>query len=585
MILLDFLSNFFLTISLGVSVLLVLYSFGFTKFFRKEYSAAFYWLILFVFIFSVVGVLRAADMISFLFLWELMSLCGFLMLIFDYRNYESVKSAVSYFVLSHISVGLLIIIAQVIYNYTGTYDFSVMREGLKAMDSQRKHWLGLAAFFAFAVKSDLFPFNGWISKSYSNSPSPSLIAVSSVMVNISVFGFIKIFMDLLNLYDPTFSILIMLIGIFTAVYSSVTGLFKNNYNEFLGYSTVENMGLIYATLGLSMFLKTQNFNELSSLAFVAALFHTFNHSIFKTLLLMSYGSLKFTTDEKNTNKLGALQKYNKTAFYGSLAGSLAMSGIPPFNGFASEILIIQTFILSIQALGGSFSSLIVLISTVFIGLTCGLVLYSTVKNFGMTFLGQAKDTVPISTRKPGFFISFAVVLSSLLSLAAGFFSSFIIDEILKIGSSVWGDKLPEEFSKSFDSIMMFGFFILMFFMFFVFIRYLLGTFRKKEVSDTWACGHREFEPKFQYTSSGYAQPASKLFKNAVSYSKKVQQKKGISISISANDMLQDYVYPFFIWIFGVVSRFFHKIQHGYIQLYVLYFAVTLALTIFLVLKG
>jgi hydrogenase-4 component B len=452
------------------------------------------------------------------------------------------------------------------------------------LNSHSKTLILIFALLGFGAKAGLVPLHAWLPKAHPSAPSNISALMSGVMLKIALYGFIRVAFVFIKGVPLSIGILILIIGGISAVYSILNGLFQDDIKKLLAYSSAENIGIIFSTLGLAMIFNYYKLNTLEILALTAALFHILNHAVFKSLLFTGAGSVLYGTSSKNMNELGGL--YNKMKFVAicTFIGTAAITAIPPFNGFASEILILKSFIEAGQAIKNPETVFIIFSCGVTLAITSGLVMWSAVKSFGITFLGmprsvKAKEVhrVPLSMNIGMGILSIYVILLGVLSPLAIKVITKISNNISGIDSDIYGKTLG--FEVTIITLIFIGIIALIL----IFNKLTAGD-EKLEYNDTWGCGFNNMKPYMQYSGNGFTQPGARLIGNFVGYEKEVRIKNTIFIRQKFVDLIEKYLYGNVIKLFNAIGKKIIKIHYGKIQAYISYIFVSLIVAIILVYK-
>ena len=580
----DWLSIYFVFIIILISIPVGIYSKGYIMEYKKHYSAKYMVFLIILFVASMLGVVLANNAIDFLAFWEIMSISSFFLVIYEYMQKENLKAGIFYFIMTHISGLFLMIMFAFLYKYTGSFDFQVIAKVSMNFSSNQKYIIFIFALLGFGAKMGILPLHAWLPKAHPAAPSNASALMSGVMLKVALYGFIRVIFIFLRSSPLNCGIIVLIIGTITAIFSILNALLQNNIKKLLAYSSAENVGLIFAALGISMIVTNYNLKILASLALTAALLHSLNHAIFKSLLFLNAGSVLYATGTKNMNELGGLNKSMKFTAICTFIGTCAISAIPPFNGFASEILILRSFIEAITMVSNIWIIILIFSSGIIVALTSGAAFYATAKSFGITFLGKPRTekaehvkTIPIS-------MNIGQGLLAMLTIVTGIFSPFIISKISHYTNNLLDISGGNQSFKNETDIIVFSIILICItFMLYVFNK-INSLNKKQEISDTWACGYNSDEPYVQYTGSGFAAPAAKIFGNVANYTKKVNFKETIYISQKTSDIVEDNLYEPIIKVVEFLTTKILKIHYGKIQLYISYIFISLIVALVLVLK-
>ncbi len=507
----DWLSIYFVLIISLVFIPVAIYTKGYIEEYREHYSLRYMLSLIILFAASMIGVVLASNAIDFLVFWEIMSMSSFFLVIYEYRYKENLRSGIFYFVMTHISGLFLMIMFAFLYKYTGSFDFKEIIKFSADFSSKQKYIIFILAFLGFGAKMGIVPLHAWLPKAHPTAPSNVSAMMSGVMLKVAVYGFIRITFVFLRSTPLNCGVIVLIIGTCTAIFSILNALLQNNIKKLLAYSSAENIGLIFAALGVSMILINYNLKTLASLALTAALLHCLNHGIFKSLLFLNAGSVLYATGSRNMNELGGLNKSMKFTAMCTFIGTCAISAIPPFNGFASEILILRSFIEAITKVNNIWVIILIFSCGIIIALTSGAAFYATVKSFGITFLGKPRTKKAEQVKKIPLSMNIGQGILAILTIITGVFSPFIISKIAHYTNDLLDTSKKSPSFKNETEIIVFSIIIICITLILYIFNRINSLTKKQEINDTWACGYHTDKPYIQYSGSGFVQPAAKIF--------------------------------------------------------------------------
>jgi hydrogenase-4 component B len=479
-----------------------------------------------VFIAAMNLVVLADDAYTFLFAWELMSAASWALVLADHRNPENARAGMVYLVMATFSGLALLLAFGLLAGAGGGYDFTAMRAA--APETWRAALVLTLVLIGAGSKAGLVPLHVWLPLAHPAAPSHVSALMSGVMTKVAVYGFIRIVFDLLG--PPTWwsGVVVLIVGGITSVMGVLYALMEHDLKRLLAYHTVENIGIIFIGLGLALAFGANGLAEGAALGLTAALFHVFNHSLFKSLLFFGAGAVLTATGERNMEHLGGLiHRMPKTAL-AFLIASVAISALPPLNGFVSEWLTFQAILLrpdmpqwslkiAIPAVGG------------LLALSAALAAACFVKAFGVTFLGRPRTRAAMEAKEVDGFSLTTMFSFAGLCLLAGILPGFVIDALAPAVQALVGGRLPVQASLPWLSIVPIadsrssynGLMVLLF----VTASSLLVAVGVKNIasralrrSRLWDCGYPGLGPASQYTSTSYAQPIRRVFGPTVFHS-------------------------------------------------------------------
>ena len=304
-----------------------------------------------LFLLSMVLVLVAQSAVSFLVSWEVMAIVSFLLVNHDSEKRETWQAAYQYLVMTHIGTAAIMIAFFVVGSGSNGFNFSELN--ISQFETTARNLAFTAAFLGFALKAGLVPLHVWLPNAHPAAPSHVSALMSGVMLKVAVYGFGRFIFDFLGPVDFWWGALVLVVGLLSAFFGALYAQMEKDIKRILAYSSVENMGIVFATIGAGMLLLTTSHKEYAVIGFTAAIVHSFNHSIMKSLMFMVAGAVNHAVDDKNIEKMGGLAKLMPWTAGCALTGSLALAALPLTNGFIGEWLMFLSFAFLAQADAGT----------------------------------------------------------------------------------------------------------------------------------------------------------------------------------------------------------------------------------------
>ena len=579
----DGLSAFFLVSIFLVSLLAAVYSFHYLNDSQKALRTAVSYLFFALLIASMALVVTAANLITFMLAWEIMSLSSFFLVIYDYESADNRKAGYLYFVFSHVGAMFILAAFGIFYGNTGSFMFA---DGNTMPDSAKLTIL-ILTFIGFGSKAGVFPFHVWLPHAHPAAPSHISAVMSGVMIKTGIYGIVRLYASL-GLHTPLFGEIVLVAGMISGILGVVYALGQHDIKRLLAYHSVENIGIILIGIGIGMLGVSFGNPIMAVLGFAGGLLHVLNHSIFKSLLFMGAGVVIQKTGTRTIDMLGGLLKNMKITGITFLVGSLAISGLPPFNGFVSEFFIYlggfrgaaldrTAFVLSIMAI----------VSLAIIG---GLALACFTKVVGVVFQGEPRrpDVTAGDEKGPAMLLPM-LVLAGLCFIIGVFPRMFIYLALNAIPVSGLGyGRIPmEPFMQITANITLAA---TVFFVILAGVVALRLVFYKDKTigsAGTWGCGFTQPTPKMQYTGTSYAasileffRPAAPLEEDHPAISGRFPIKTHYHShvhDIAERHMVHVVVNPV-LWLFDRLRW----IQHGDIHLYIGYILLAIVVLLFFI---
>jgi formate hydrogenlyase subunit 3/multisubunit Na+/H+ antiporter MnhD subunit len=459
-------------------------------------------------------VILADDAFSFLLAWEFMSLVSWALVMAHHHTAPNRRAGFIYLAMASFGTLMLLMAFGLLAGSLGGYAFSSIREA--SHDSWTSGLVLALALLGAGSKAGLVPLHVWLPLAHPAAPSHVSALMSGVMTKVAVYAYIRIVFDLAG--PPAFwwSMAPLTLGAVTAVVGILYATIQSDLKRLLAYSTIENIGIIFSALGLALAFKANELALPAALAFTAALFHVFNHSLFKSILFFGAGAVQNATGERNIERLGGLiNSMPQTAFV-FLGACLAISALPPLNGFVSEWLVFQAILLS-PSLPQWSLKLIVPAAGVALALSAALCAGCFVRAYGVAFLGRPRSSAceRVQETDPWSLGTMSALLT--LCLLAGVLPSFMIDTITPAAKVFVGGHMPAQGDIPWLSIVPIAesrssYNGLLVFIFIVFSSFgaarVIHRFGSPALrrGPAWDCGYVDSNPLTQYTGSSFSQP-------------------------------------------------------------------------------
>jgi len=464
-------------------------------------------------------VVLADDAFTFLLSWEFMSVTSWTLVMAHHRRPGIARAGYVYLVMASFGTLALLLAFGLFAGPQGEYTFAAIRAAFYPSPTAA---LVLAlALLGAGSKAGLVPLHVWLPLAHPAAPTQVSALLSGVMTKVAVYGFIRIVFDLLGAPSWWSGMAVLTLAAATALLGVLYALMQHDLKRFLAYHTVENIGIIFIGLGLALAFRANGMGAAAALALTAALFHVFNHSLFKSLLFFGAGAVLTVTGERDMERLGGLihrMPYTSLAF---LIGCVSISALPPLNGFVSEWLTFQAILLSPELPQWGLKILIPSVGAV-LALSAALAAACFVKAFGVTFLGRPRSAaVSNSSETDGFSLA-AMFLLSALCVLAGIVPGFVIDTLSPVVQGLvsahmplqslmpWLAIVPVTASRgSYDG-----------FLVFIFIAFAAlasaatihrVASRALRRAPAWDCGYPDASVLTQYTAGSFAQPIRRVF--------------------------------------------------------------------------
>jgi formate hydrogenlyase subunit 3/multisubunit Na+/H+ antiporter MnhD subunit len=464
-------------------------------------------------------VLLAADAFSFLVAWEVMSLASWALVIARHQEPENLRAGYVYLIMASLGALSLLLAFGLLAGPQGAYAFEAMRA--HPPTAATAALVLVLAIVGAGSKAGLVPLHVWLPLAHPAAPSHVSALMSGVMTKVAVYAFVRIVFDLAGSPAWWWSLPVLALGAVTAVIGVLQATLQEDLKRVLAFSTVENIGVVFVGLGLALAFKAQHMALPAALSMTAALLHVFNHSLFKSLLFFGAGAVQHATGERNIERLGGLIRRMPRTALAVLGGCLAISALPPLNGFVSEWLTFQAVLLS-PRLDTPALKLMVPAVGALLALAAALAAACFVRLFGITFLGRPRSPAAETAHETDGFSRAATFLLLGGCLAVGVLPGAVIDALAPAALATVGAELPHQVGLAWNTIVPIaesrssynGALVLAFIAASAAICALaIHQFSSHRVrrAPAWDCGAPDPSPLTQYTAASFAQPIRRVF--------------------------------------------------------------------------
>ncbi|MBC8016318.1 MAG: hydrogenase 4 subunit B [Sporomusaceae bacterium] len=592
----DYLSAYFLLLLGVVGAAVSIYAYGYSQEYysrRLPLMASLYN----AFLLSMALVFTMNHVVAFIMAWEVMSVVSFFLVNHEYEKSVNTRSAYIYIVMTHVGTAFIITAFLLLSTAAGSMDFSQLQGSL--VSENWRNVIFICAFIGFGTKAGMVPLHIWLPRAHPAAPSHISALMSGVMLKTAIYGMFRFFLEFLGTGPVWWGVVILVLAIVTAVIGVLHAFVEHDIKRLLAYSSVENIGITLLGIGAGMVFMGSQHPVLAGVAFSAALYHVFNHALFKSLAFMGAGAVLQAAHTKNIEHLGGLIKKMPYTAALCLVSSVAIASLPPLNGFISEWLTFQALLFLPQGLAGITGKIVSALLIALLGLTGALAAACFATAFGITFLAkprskqaeQAVEAVPSMLTAMGILAGLCVVLGvwpqvmlRILAQTLGNYPSIDAAGLINHDWSMLSftiDQSNGELSTTGVILLLAGGLVL--------AGLLHSAFGKEKVAagETWTCG---IVPNhhMEYTATGFSRSIRMVFKNIIDSHDETL--------VNANDnkyhgrKLFYHVHIRYLFVSAIyrpinemiirVAKFMKKIQTGSVQLYVGYImAVTVVILI------
>lgn len=579
---LDPLSALFLLVIFGLSVPVCIYGRSYLWRDRAERNLGTLWFFTAILIVSMAIVVIARNAVLFLVAWEVMSLSSFFLVMVDDRKRSALNAGWTYLVAAHVGTAFILAFF-ILLGRGGSFDFDQFPPATHA------GLLFVLSLVGFGTKAGFVPLHVWLPEAHPAAPSHISALMSGVMIKMGIYGIVRA-LTLLGPPPEWWGWLLLGIGLSSGFLGVLFALAQHDLKRLLAYHSVENIGIIAIGIGIGLLGISLQAPMIAILGFGGGLLHVVNHALFKGLLFLAAGAVAHSTGTREIDKLGGLLKRMPWTGLTFLVGSIAICGLPPLNGFISEVLIYLGALHGGASVAGrmAVAGVVTIVGLALIG---GLATACFTKAFGIVFLGQSRTEAASEAHEAGSAMVIPMVVLAGACLLIGLLAPFIISALVPVIAQISRmplatvDTLLVQGTSPLRPVMVICVAVLA-------IAASLALLRLRSLKDrtvkeavTWDCGYARPTPRMQYTATSFAQPITGMFRGILRTRWHLRLPKGLfpksaAVKSHSSDIFQELLLrPIFLGVRSVLDAF-RWLQHGNVHLYVLYILVTLLVLMF-----
>jgi hydrogenase-4 component B len=579
----DALASFFLAAIFFIAFLAAIYSFHYLDQAQNALRTAVHYFFFSFLVASMALVVVAANLITFLLAWEIMSLSSFFLVVYHFETAENRLAGYLYFAFSQAGVLFIFAAFGIIYAHTGSFNF----KDAAALPETAKVIVFALAFIGFGSKAGVFPLHVWLPHAHPAAPSHISAVMSGVMIKCGIYGILRTY-AMLDWHTPIFSYIVLIAGMVSGILGVVYALGQHDLKCLLAYHSVENIGIILIGLGVGMLGVAVGKPVMAVLGFTGGLLHVLNHAIFKSLLFMGAGMVQHKTGTRSIDVLGGLIKKMKITGATFVIASVAIVGLPPLNGFVSEFLI---YLGGFQGVAQKKDELAVcLLAIISLAVIGGLALACFTKVVGVIFQGEPRSREARNVNEKGITMVIPIIILAACCVLIGVLPGFCVTLAVKaVGAlGLHYVRIPLEpfiaMTANITRAVVLGAAV---FALIAVLRFLFYRGKPVARSVTWGCGFTQPNVKMQYTGSSYAASILEFFRPVAPLSEEHTAIRGRFPTVSSyhshtHDLAERHLVPavvrFVMWLFDKLRW----LQHGDIHLYIGYILLAIAVLLFFV---
>ena len=550
-----------------------------------------------LFVLTMVLVCTAGTVFFFLVAWEAMTLVSFFLVVHDHESSESRDAGLVYLVMSHAATGAILVAFLLLATGTGSSTWPGITAGAGGLPPEVRDAAFLAALVGFGTKAGMVPFHGWLPDAHPAAPSNVSALMSGVMIKMGIFGLLRVVLGLLGGGPSWWAYAVLVFGGVSALAGVLYAIAQHDLKRLLAYHSIENIGITLLGVGAALLFQDLGYPALAALALAAALLHTWNHALFKSLLFLGAGAAVGETGSRDLERMGGLIRRMPAVALGFLVGALAISALPPFNGFVSEWLLFQSFFAAFST-GSVLAEMTLSVLAAVLALTSGLAAYCFVKAFGIAFLARPRSEAAERAGTPPSSLTGGMGALALLCLVLGVAPILALDLAARplreltgtsLGSGVSLSLLSNLPNASGATLPIAPGFVALLLGAGLLVAWAAWRIRGPPATveaPMWDCGIDVPTPRMEYTAAGYAQPVELLFgefyRPTVRSERAPATKPPWAVLARIRRYSVEIVEPIREWVDGPIAsgvfalaRRVSRLQSGRIHAYLAYTFVTL----------
>lgn len=583
---LDPLAAFFLIPILGLGALCAVYGAAYLKGHHEPKAIGVSWFHYNLLLASMVLVVLARNAVLFLLAWETMALASFFLVTFDNGKVHVRTAGWVYMIATHLGTAFLLALFVVLGENAGSFEFDAFAQSGAALPSATAGLAFLFALIGFGTKAGYIPVHVWLPEAHPAAPSHVSALMSGVMIKTGIYGIVRI-LNFLGTPPLWWGWCLVGVGLVSGVLGVLFALAQHDLKRLLAYHSVENIGIITLGLGIGYLGLSYGIGVVAALGFAGALLHVLNHALFKGLLFLGAGAVLHGAGTGEIDHLGGLLKRMPWTGVTFLVGAVAICGLPPLNGFVSEFLI---YLAAFQGVTTSPSIVVVACGTIIAGLALigGLAAACFAKAFGVVFLGEPRTNHAREAHEVSWAMRWPMMVLASACVVIGLLGPLAVVSLTPAVEVVTG-ALPEASRTGLEvaigpltRFVVTASLLALITLSLMVLRQWLLSGRVVGESVTWDCGYARPTARMQYTASSFAQPLTDFFRSILQTRHGSTAPDGFfpsggSFSTATHDVFRNVLYRPLFRQGTVVLAYLRKAQHGRVQLYVLYIALTLIL--------
>jgi len=577
---------------LGVAV--SVYSLGYVRGMEGRRNVGFLGFFYNILLLSLTLVFVAANAFFFLVAWEAMALSAYCLVSFEHEKAPTRRAGMVFLIMSHAGTGLLLIGFLVLAGASGSLDFASFHQCASKLPGWEQGVVFALFFLGFGVKAGIIPLHVWLPAAHPVAPSNISGLMSGIVIKSGIYGMALVFFDFFGVLPEWAGMLVLGAGVLSAVLGVLYALMEHDLKRLLAYHSIENIGIILIGFGAALLFRSLGHPTLAAIALIAGLYHTLNHAIFKCLLFLGAGAVLQSTRTRNMEEMGGLIRRMPFTAVCFLTGAVAISGLPPLNGFVSEWLTYQALLAGFGTTG-TLTRMVFPIAGAMLALTAALAAACFVKAFGISFLALPRSDGAAQAQEVSFPMRAGMGILAAGCVALGLGATWFVRVFDPITGEAMGVRVSAALAAG-SGVLAAGsarggtlstvgiaamLALLSALPALLWLVWSRGT--RRSAGPTWDCGLPGLTAANEYTATGFSKPIRMIFAALYRPRREIQADYEVSpyypTAIRFESEIEPafekhFYHPFQEWLLRVAGRM-RSVQAGSIHAYLAYIFLTL----------
>ena len=580
-----------------VAAAVSIYSFGYLRSMEGRRNVGVLGFLYNVLLLSMTLVFAAGNVFLFLVAWEAMALSAYCLVSFEHEKAATRQAGMVFLIMSHAGTGLLLLAFMVLAKSANSLDFASFHLLASKLPPWEQGVVFVLFFLGFGVKAGIIPLHVWLPAAHPVAPSNISALMSGIVIKTGIYGMALVFFDFFDVPPVWAGMLVLGTGVLSALLGVLYALMEHDLKRLLAYHSIENIGIILIGFGAALVFRAFSHTTLAAIALIAGLYHTLNHAIFKSLLFLGAGSVLQATRTRNMEEMGGLIRKMPMTALCFLIGAIAISGLPPLNGFVSEWLTYQALLAGFGSTQ-SLARVVFPVAGALLALTAALAAACFVKAFGISFLALPRSENAAQAREVGASMQIGMGILAAGCVALGLGATWFLPVFDPITAQALGIRVSSLLASTNGFVLTAGtarggtistvgiaLMLVMLSALPALFWLVWGRGSRRATGPTWDCGLPGLTADNEYTATGFSKPIRMIFSALYRPKREIQAEYEVSpyypTAIRFESEIEPtfekhFYHPFEDWLLRVARRM-RTVQAGSIHAYLAYIFVTLIL--------